>query len=220
MDAGGHHIVVLMRNSNEGGKAEKAHAYVTGFDEIKKASANTQSGGVYLPYSKWYNDVFFKYVRWESDRTGSSQGTSIPSGGNTPSSSKSGGKGKSPAYTSTTSAPAATQQWLALPNDPSRKEQLYDGRAFVTGRYRVQDGRGGYIYTNENGQWPSTGASGSRSTSIITAGSSSSSASQSRWVPVGNGVEQYYSASQGTYINKYRRRNSRGKWEEFSKKKR
>lgn len=51
MDIGGHHIVVLMRNSNYGGKVEKAHVYVTGFDELKKASANPQPGGPYTPSS-------------------------------------------------------------------------------------------------------------------------------------------------------------------------
>lgn len=41
--------------------------------------------------------------------------------------------------------------------------------------------------------------------------------SQSQWVARGNGEEQYYDGAQGKYINRYRRKNARGQWEEFTK---
>lgn len=228
MDSRGHHVVVDMQNSSIPGKAEKAHIYVSGFEPIKNGTL-PKPGTKYLPGKQWYDDVFFQYVRWETDRTGSSQGASIPSGNNTPSSTHSGGKDKfkSPAYRNDFAATAAslTQQWIAFPNDWYKREQFYDGQAYVPGRLRHPDGRGGYVYSDANGEFPDAGASGSQQPSgsqpATTATdrdhrAASASSVQSQWVSIGNGEERYFSASRNDYINKYRRRDQRGQWEEYS----
>lgn len=170
MDTGGHHVAVDLWNTQGGGSTTKAHVYVNGFKSIK--GGLPQPGTPYLPSDKWYNDVTFKSVRLETDRTGSSQGNSIPSGNNTPSSTHSGGKGKSksPAYGYDSAATAASsmQQWVAIPNDSYGREQFYNGQVYVAGMLRYPDGRGGYVYSDANGQFPVVGsgqASGSQAAS-------------------------------------------------------
>lgn len=143
IDRGGHHAVVEMRSTTQGGGIEKAHVYADGFEPLQTLPP---PGTPYLLPNNWYDQVQFTYVRWQTQRTGSSVGSSVPSGGNTPASTGLGGSG-------------------------SRSRQS----------------------------------------------TPSSQQASSQWVPCGNGEERYYSASQGKYTNKYRRRNRRGGWDEFKR---
>lgn len=229
VDRGGHHVVVEMQNITEKGKLQKGHVYVKEFEQIKKGVL-PKPGTNYLPAGarskparpeSWYKDVRFDYVRMEKDRTGSSQGDSIPSGNNTPSSTNSGGKGKgkakSPAYGNSNATAAVSEPgWAPIPGG-NGYERFFDGNAWVQ-RLRYPNGQGGYVTSDEHGQFQASASQTATLATVTTDQSQregSATSTKSQWVPIGDKKEQWFSSSRNEYVNKYRQRKN-GKWEEYS----
>lgn len=105
-----------MMSYEENGKREspdKAHIYVQGFN------------GRVDP-AKWYDNVKVKNVRWEGDRTGSSQGTaSVQGPGSTPgrSTASTPKKSASPGQT-----PPATDGWYPDPRKQAKLRYFQKGK--------------------------------------------------------------------------------------------
>lgn len=136
MDKWGHHAVMEMRSTTTGGKVEKAHVYVNGFQQFKTLPP---PGTPYIMPTNWYDQVSLKRVRWESQRTGSSVGSS---GGNTPASTTSTGGASSTSQHSASSTQQASSRWVPCGHG---EERYYSGsQGKYTNKYRKRNRSGGW----------------------------------------------------------------------------